>query len=441
MKTIDKFEKNHEFSRRIHDLIPAGAHTYSKGDDQFPYLAPKGIVRGKGVKVWDVDGNEYIDWAMGLTAVSLGHAYEPVLESVRRELENGVNFQRPSVVELEFAERLKKLLPYFDMFKFAKNGSTVTTAAVKLARAYTGRDMVAVPTEHPFFSYDDWFIGTTPCDFGIPDPYKSLTLKFKYNDLASLEALFLEYPGRIACIMLEPVKFDAPAEGYLKGVQALCKKYGAVFVIDEMITGFRYHLQGAHQLYDVIPDLATYGKGVGNGFSVSFLAGRREIMELGAVIPGKKKVFLISTTHGAETHALAAAMKTIDILEQEKVIDRNWDKGRRMLRETEAILQDQGLQNFIQMIGFPVWPAMVCKDHEGTVSMALRTLFMQEMIKRGILFQGTFTFAHLHGDSEIDQTLEAFRESCKIYSQAIEQKSVKGLLIGEPVKPVFREIN
>ena len=441
MKTITEFNKSHEFSKRIHELIPAGAHTYSKGDDQFPYLAPKGIVRGKGVKVWDVDGNEYIDWAMGLTAVSLGHAYEPVLDAVRKELELGANFQRPAVIELEFAERLKKLFPYFDMFKFAKNGSTVTTAAVKLARAYTERELVAVPAEHPFFSYDDWFIGSTPCDFGIPGQYKSLTRKFSYNNLESLEKMFLENPNQIACVMMEPVKFDAPDEGYLKGVQALCKKYGAVFILDEMITGFRYHLQGAHQMFDVIPDLATYGKGAGNGFSVAFLAGKREIMEMGAVIPGKKKVFLVSTTHGSETHALAAAIRTIDIMENEQVVQKNWEKGRRVLAETNAIIREYGMERYLEMIGYPVWPALVCKDSEGAVSMAYRTLFLQEMIKRGLLFQGTFTFAHLHGDSEIDQTLEAFRESCGVYREAIEKKTVEGLLVGEPVKPVFREIN
>lgn len=441
MKTIACFDKSHAFSKRINDLIPAGAHTYSKGDDQFPYLAPKGITRGKGVRVWDVDGNEYIDWAMGLTAVSLGHAYDPVLEAVREQLELGVNFQRPSVIELEFAERLKKLLPYFDMFKFAKNGSTVTTAAVKLARAYTGKSLVAVPAEHPFFSYDDWFIGSTPCDFGIPEANKSLTRKFRYNDVTSLEAVFEENPGQVACVMLEPVKFDAPGVGYLKAVQALCRKHGAVFILDEMITGFRYHLQGAHRLFDVIPDLATYGKGVGNGFSVAFLAGKREIMELGSVIPGQKKVFLISTTHGAETHALAAALRTIDILESEQVVENNWEKGRRILAETRGIIQEAGLSEYIQMIGYPAWPSMVCRDSQQSVSMAYRTLFMQEMIRRGLLFQGTFTFAHLHGAPEIDQTLEAFRESCAVYRNAIDQKSTEGFLVGEPIKPVFREIN
>lgn len=442
MKMITNFEKSHSFSKQINELIPAGAHTYSKGDDQFPYLAPKGIVRGKGVKVWDVDGNEYIDWAMGLTSVSLGHGYEPVLEAVRAQLELGANFQRPAVIELEFAERLKKLLPHFDMFKFAKNGSTVTTAAVKLARAYTGRELVAIAAEQPFFSYDDWFIGSTLCDFGIPGQYKSLTRKFSYNNLESMEQMFLENPDQISCVILEPVKIDAPNPGYLKGVQTLCRKYGAVFILDEMVSGFRFHIQGAHRMFeDVIPDLATYGKGVGNGFSVAFLAGKREIMELGSVIPGKKKVFLISTTHGSETHALAAAIRTIDILESEHVIEKNWDKGRRVMEETNSIIREFGIAPYLQMVGYPVWPVLVCRDSVGAVSMPYRTLFLQEMIRRGLLFQGTFTFAHMHGDSEIDQTMEAFRESCGVYRQAIEKKTVEGLLTGESVKPVFREIN
>lgn len=441
MKHITCFEKNQVFSEQINKLIPGGAHTYSKGDDQFPYLAPKGIVRGKGVRVWDVDENEYIDWAMGLTSVSLGHAYEPVLEAVREELEKGANFQRPAVIELEFAERLKRLLPYFDMFKFAKNGSTVTSAAVKLARAYTGRDLVVIPAEQPFFSYDDWFIGSTPCDYGIPNQYKSLTRKFNYNNIDSLEKIFIENPDRVACVMLEPLKMDAPKQDFLKGVQSLCQKYGAVFILDEMVSGFRFHIQGAHQMFDVIPDLATYGKGVGNGFSVAFLAGKREIMELGSTIPGRRKVFLVSTTHGAETHALAAAIRTIDILESQQVIEKNWEKGKRVIKEVSGIIKDFSLEKHIEIVGYPVLPSIVCKDASGSVSMAYRTLFLQEMIRRGLLFQGLFTFAHLHGDSEIDYTLEAFRESCKVYERAIVKGSTEGLLVGEAVKPVFREIN
>ena len=441
MKKITEFTKNHEFSKKIRTLIPGGAHTYSKGDDQFPYLAPKGIVKGKGVRVWDVDNNEYIDWAMGLTAVSLGHAYEPVLGAVKDQLALGANFQRPATIELEFAELLKEVFPFFDMFKFAKNGSTVTTAALKLSRAYTGREKVAICAEHPFFSYDDWFIGSTACDRGVPECEKQLVVKFHYNDIESVRKMFKEHPGEIACVMLEPTKFDEPKDNFLHELQKECRKNGAVFVLDEMITGFRFDVAGAMKYFDIEPDLATFGKAVGNGFSVAFLAGKREIMELGGIEPGVKKVFLVSTTHGAETHALAAAIKTINEMITEKIPEKNWDKGRLIVDQVKQIIKEMELEPYIEVIGYSIWPVVVFKDHNKEVSMAFRTLFMQEMIRRGILFQGTFTIAHEHTNADIDTTMKAFKESCEVYKTAIENKSVEGMLVGEQTKPVFREIN
>lgn len=436
---ITNFEKNNEFSKEINNLIPGGAHTYSKGDDQFPYNAPKGIVRGKGVYVWDVDGNEYIDWTMGLTSVSLGHAYEPVLKAVRDQLELGVNFQRPATIELEFAKLLDKIFPNYDMFKFAKNGSTITTAAVKLARAYTGREKVAICGDHPFFSYDDWFIGSTLCNLGVPKTGRELTVKFKYNDIASVKEMFDKHKGQIACIILEPTKFEAPKDNFLHKLQEECKKNNAVFILDEMITGFRFDIAGAAKYFDIVPDMATFGKAIGNGFSVALLAGKREIMELGGLIPGNEKVFLISTTHGAETHGLAAAMKTIHEMMDNKVIEKNWEKGKKIVESARRIISEKGLTNHIEIIGYDVLPVVIFKDNNGNVSMPFRTLFMQEMIKRGILFQGLFTIAHQHTDKEIDITMEAFAESCDIYKQAIDKGSVDSLLVGEATKPVFRK--
>lgn len=441
MKKITNFEKNHEFSKKIRALIPGGAHTYSKGDDQFPYNAPKGIAKGQGVHVWDVDGNKYIDWAMGLTSVGLGHAYEPVLEAVREQLLLGANFQRPATIELEFAELLKEMFPQFDMFKFAKNGSTVTSAAIKLSRAYTERDKVAICAEHPFFSYDDWFIGSTPCDFGIPESEKNLTVKFHYNDIESVKKMFADHKDQISCVILEPTKFDEPKDGFLHKLKEECKKNGAVFILDEMISGFRFALGGAQEYFEIEPDLATFGKAVGNGFSVSFLGGKEEIMKLGGIEPDTRKVFLISTTHGAETHGLAAAIATMKEYRDKDVVNKNIKKGEYIIEKVNNIIKNKVLEDYIEVIGYSCWPVVVFKDSNKVVSMSYRTLFLQEMIARGILYQGTFTIAYEHTYELIDETMEAFEASCNVYKRAIEAKSTDGLLIGDETKPVFRRIN
>src|SRR6266849_8466758 len=229
---ITKFDKSKALQERAHALIPGGAHVYAKGDDQFPLHAPGFIERGQGCHVWDVDGNEFIEYGMGLRAVSLGHGYRSVAEAAYRQALLGTNFTRPSPIEIECAEMLAALIPSAEMVKFAKNGSAVTTAAVKLARAFTGRDMVAICGDQPFFSVDDWFIGSTPLRSGIPQAIQDLTVKFRYNDLASLEALFNKYPNQIACVMLEAETVIAPAPGFLEGLQKLIREHGAIFILD-----------------------------------------------------------------------------------------------------------------------------------------------------------------------------------------------------------------
>ncbi|NLE61483.1 MAG: glutamate-1-semialdehyde 2,1-aminomutase, partial [Planctomycetes bacterium] len=324
------FTRSRQLQQQAHQWIPGGCHTYAKGDDQYPLLAPGFIARGNGCHVWDVDGNEYIEYGMGNRCVVLGHAFPPVVEAARSAMCQGVNFVRPSPLEVECAGEFLSMIVGAEMVKFAKNGSDATTAAVKLARAHTGRDLVALCKDHPFFSTDDWFIGTTPVDAGIPEETKRLTLTFRYNDLASLQALFDQHPGRIACVMLEPAKNDEPKDGFLQQVQAACRRAGAVLVFDEMITGFRWHNAGAQHVYGVTPDLSCFGKGMANGFSLSALAGRRELMRLGGLDHEKPRVFLLSTTHGAETHALAAGIATMRTFQREPVVETLHRQGDRL---------------------------------------------------------------------------------------------------------------
>ena len=365
MNYINNFQKSDKYRRVIHQLIPGGAHTYSKGDDQFPLLSPAAITHGKGSHCWDVDGNEFIDTIMGLTSVSLGHAYPPVIERVKKELEKGVNFTRPSTIEREMAEKFLSLLPQHDRIKFAKNGSVATTAAIKLARAYTGRNMVARPIDHPFYSYDDWFIGSTDCDFGIPEQVKNMTATFKSDSLEALEDLFDRYPGQIACVISEPEKWNKLEDDYCEKAIALAHKNGALWIMDEMITGFKTDFPGAITKYKVEPDMATWGKGIANGFSFCALTGKKEIMDYGGIIRvGEPKVFLVSTTHGGETHAIAAGLATIEVFENESVVKHNHAMGDRFIAGVNTIIKRKKLEDYLGLMGFNWSVSLVVKNKE-----------------------------------------------------------------------------
>ena len=356
--------------RRAHELIPGGAHTYSKGDDQFPDCAPPLIARGKGCHVWDLEGNEFIEYGMGLRAVTLGHVFEPVIQAAYKQMKLGANFTRPASIEVEAAEEFLRFIDGADMVKFAKNGSDVTTAAVKLARAYTGRDLIAICGDQPFFSTDDWFIGTMEMNAGIPRAVTGLTLKFHYNDLASLVELFDRHPGQVACVVMEAEASVQPNPDYLQQVKELCEKNGAVLIFDEMITGFRWHLGGAQKFHGVVPHLSTFGKALGNGFAVSALAGKREIMHLGGSNHDQPRVFLLSTTHGAETHALAAAIATLQVYADQNVIEALWRQGKLLEKLVNRSIQENRLSGHFEVLGRPCNLIFATRDRNGTFSIA-----------------------------------------------------------------------
>lgn len=424
---------------RAHRLIPGGCHTYSKGDDQFPRNAPPLLVGGKGCRVWDPDGREYLDWGMGLRSVILGHAFEPVLEAVRRELQSGSNFTRPSPREGELAEVLTELIPCAEMAKFAKNGSDVTSAAVRLSRAYTGRELIARCGDHPFFSVDDWFIGDTERNAGIPKRIREMTLRFSYNDADSLERLFREHPGLIACVILEPATTSEPRDGFLSRVRALCDREGAVLIFDEIITGFRWHVRGGQSLFGVTPDLATFGKAMANGFSVSALVGKREIMKRGGTDHEHPLVFLLSTTAGGETHALAAALATVRYLRGNPVLDHVWKIGRQLRDGFNRLAAEAGLERHALARGYPCSPEFAFLDAQGP-ALPLRTLFQQEMAARGVLMPYLVpSFAHTEAD--VERTLGACREALDVVRRAVDRGSVEGLLEGPVIRPVFRRLS
>ena len=356
---------------------------------------------------------------MGLRAVTLGHAYKPVVEAAAKQMLLGNNFTRPAPVEVECAEALLSFIQGADMVKFAKDGSTVITAAVKLARAFTGRDLVAICGDHPFFSYNDWFIGTTQMDAGIPEVNKSLTLTFRYNNLQSLRALFDEHPGRIACVLMEAARTEEPQQRFLHEVQALCRTKEALFILDEMITGFRWHNGGAQHIYDLVPDLSTFGKAIANGFSLSALVGKREVMELGGLEHDKQRVFLLSTTHGAENHSLAAAIATMSVYRDEPVVEHLVWQGQRLREGIESVAAELGLSRHLVVSGRPCNLLYATLDREMRPSQSFRTLFFQEMIRRGVIAPSCRQLFACRAD--IDQTIEAVDGALRVYKQALEE--------------------
>lgn len=423
-------------SHRAHELIPGGCHTYAKGDDQFPEQAPPFIARGKGCHVWDMEGRAFIEYGMGLRSVTLGHAFEPVVQAAVRELANGTNFSRPAPIEVQCAEKFLEMIPTAEMVKFCKDGSLAIDGAVRLARAYTGREMVAICRDHPFFSTNDWFIGSTDMSAGIPQSTQRQIVKFGYNDIESLEALFEANPGKVACVVMEAARTEEPAGDFLAQVKALTHANGALLVFDEMITGFRWHRNGAQGLYGVTPDLSGFGKALANGFAVSALAGRKEIMELGGFDHDHERVFLLSTTHGAENHELAAAVATMEFYDSNPVVETLHARGEHLRRGYEQIVAANGLEGHVDLMGRDCNLLFTTKDVNKQPSQPFRTLFMQEMIKRGIIAP-SFVVSYSHSEEDIDRTLDAAAEALAIYRDALSD-GVDKYLEGRPVKPVFR---
>lgn len=435
-----RFEASARLRQRAHQLIPGGCHTYAKGDDQYPVLAPGFIARGSGCRVWDADGNGYIEYGMGNRAVGLGHAHPAVLDAVRRELSRGCNFTRPATIEPACAEQFLQLVDGAEMVKFCSDGSDATSGAVRLARAYTGRDLIACCADHPFFSTDDWFIGTTAMSAGVPEAVRRLTVTFPYDDIAGARALFELHPGRIAALILEPARGGEPRGDYLRELLHLCHANGALLILDEMITGFRWHKGGAQKLYGVVPDLSCFGKALANGFSVSALAGRREIMRLGGLDHhDRERVFLLSTTHGAETHALAAAIATMRIYDSEPVIEHLHRQGTRLQQGVEAAIARHGLAASVKLVGRPCCLAYVTLGPDGRPSQPYRTLLLQETIRRGVLMPSLVT-SYAHTDDDIDVTVAAIDGALAVYRRALDE-GVERHLVGRPSQIVYRRFN
>lgn len=436
---LRSFARSNEAQARLHALVPGGAHTYARGSDQYPENMAPVIASGHGARVEDLDGNTYVEYGMGLRSVTLGHGYEPVVTAAAAAAAAGINFSRPSIWELRAAETFLVQVPGAEMVKFAKNGSDATTAAVKVARAATGRPLIALCGTQPFFSTDDWFIQTTTMRAGIPFEHQATTVQFRYNDLNSVRELLAQHPRAIACVILEAATaLVEPEPGFLEGLRSLADEDGFVLIFDEMITGMRWSAGGAQGVYGVTPDLSTWGKALGNGFPISALAGRREIMELGGLKTDASRVFLLSTTHGPEVMSLAAYLAVAQAYQEQDVVATMERQGAKLAEAVNLASREQGLRDYVAVRGRPSCLIYTTNDHDGQPSQAYRTLFMQELLDRGVLGQ-SFVISAAHTDDDVEQTVEAATAALQVYGKAIAERSADAWLRGRPVAPALRE--
>jgi glutamate-1-semialdehyde 2,1-aminomutase/spore coat polysaccharide biosynthesis protein SpsF len=422
--------KSLAFLSRAGAVVPGATQTFSKKSSSFvPGASPLFLERGEGCRVWDIDGNEYIDLIMGLLPVILGHAHPSTTRALDEQARKGFAFSLPTRLEAEVAEMLCARIPCAEMARFGKNGSDVTAGAVRVARAFTGREMVACCGYH---GWQDWYIGTTTRDAGVPAAVKQLTRTFRYNDLGSLQALFDEHPAQIACVIMEPVGVVEPLPGFLEGVRELCSRNGALLVFDEVITGFRTARGGAQEHYGVTPDVACFGKGLANGLPISAVVGRRDVMKL------FDEVFF-SFTFGGEALSLAVAKATLEVLDSEHVVEHLWRQGARLRDGYNALARSSGLASVTQCIGLPPHTVMTWTRPGGGDWLELKSLFIQETARRGLLTFGVHNICLAHGDPEVDHVLEVYEEVFPLLQWAAERGEAASLLDGPSVLPVFRQ--
>jgi glutamate-1-semialdehyde aminotransferase len=427
---IRRFDQSNALYDRAIKTVPLASQTFSKAaSSTVQGAAPLFLDKADGARVWDVDGNRYIDYVLGLLPIVLGHRHPEVDAAIRAQLEKGISFSLATPLEAELAERLVRLIPCAEMVRFGKNGSDATGAAIRLARAYTGRDKVALSGYH---GWHDWYIGTTARHLGVPQAVRDLSIRFPFNDADALEALLGAEPNAFAAVILEPAGLDDPAPGFLEAVRALCNRYGAVLIFDEIVTGFRIDLGGAQAKYGVTPDLASFGKAMANGMPLSAIVGRRAIMRL------MEDIFF-SGTFGGEALSLAAGLATLDVLERENVPQRIGALGARLREGMRVILEEHGLQQELRAAGPDWWPAVLPTGGGRADGILVASLVKQETVAHGLLMGPTFNLCLAHDNAGIiKETLAAWAGAAAAVAEALSTNDPAARLRGKPIRPVFQ---
>lgn len=425
------FDRSEQQLKRAERVIPLGSQTFSKSRTQYPVgVSPLFADRGKGARLWDVDGNEFIDFVSSLLSITLGYGDPDVDAAVRSILDSGSILSLPHVLETEVAELIVDMVPSVERVRFGKNGSDATAGAVRIARAFTGRDHVLTCGYH---GWQDWYIGGTARNLGVPEATRALTHSVVFNDIADLERRFAEFPGQIAALVMEPMNVEWPREGYYDAVRRLCDSEGALLVFDETITGFRFSNGGAQQLFGVKPDLSCFGKGLANGFPLAALGGRADVMRL------MEEVFF-SFTFGGDMLSLAAAKATLTKLRQEPVVDHIGRLGQRIISELPGVIAGAGLETVFTVKGHPSWTFLTIIDPsaDGAQGYRIKTLLMQELQQRGFLSLGTHNLNFSHTDADIDGVLGAYSEIFPLIADCLARGTFKDHIRGTELVPLFK---
>jgi glutamate-1-semialdehyde 2,1-aminomutase len=416
------------FLRRAKNLIPALSQTFSKA----PYSYVEGVYpaylsRGRGSHVFDVDNNEYIDYVLALGPIILGYNYPKVDDAIKNQLKNGISFSIPHTLEVELSEKIQSIIPGAEMVRFSKTGSDAGTAAIRAARAFTKRDNIAYCGTGGV--WHDWFTILTSRNAGIPKILSKMIRKFNYNNIESLKILFENWHGEIAAVYIEPITLEYPKNNFLQKVKQLARKYGAVLIFDEVITGFRFANGGAQELLKIEADLVAFGKGIANGMPLGAITGKTKYME-------QFNDVFYSTTYGGETLSLAAASAVIDELKEKPVIKHCWELGKHFISKFNKIAEELDVN--VKMEGLPVRSSIVCKNAHNKPSLLLKSLFYQETLRNGILFgPGAIFLSYSHSKKDIEKTLVCCEASMKILKNAIKNNNVKKSLKGQAMKQIM----
>jgi glutamate-1-semialdehyde 2,1-aminomutase len=420
--------KSDELYEKAFKLIPCTTQTLAKGPQQnVKGISPKYLARGKGSHVWDVDGNEFIDFNMGIGPLSLGYAYDKVDDAIKQQLKDGITFSLMHPLEVEVAEMLHEIIPNAESIRYSKSGADVTSAAIRVARAYTKRNKILCCGYH---GWHDWYISVTDRNAGIPNIIQDLTFTFNYNDIQSVIDSIDE---DTAAVILEPFVFEAPKDNFLQKLKDVCDKNGTLLIFDEMWTGFRIALGGAQEYFGVNADLATFSKAVANGMPIGILVGRKEVMSV-----LEKDVFFF-TTFGGEALSLAAAKATITELKEKNVPAYLAMQGEKLKDGYNKIAEELNMP-YTKCIGYECRSLMTFDSSIGN-PLEMKSLVQQEMIKRGILWGGFHNMSFSHSDSDVEYTLKVYRDVLPILKKAVDEKNIRGYLKGEPVEPVFRKVS
>ena len=423
------YERSNSYLPRAESVVPLAAQTFSKSRIQLPEgQAPLFVTHGDAGRIWDVDGNEYVDLINGLLANLLGYNDPDVSEAVEAQLREGVSYSLATKLETELAERMCEMIPSAEMVRYGKNGSDATTGVVRIARHATGKEHVIGCGYH---GWQDWYIGGTPRTAGIPKAVRELIHIAPYNDIDAMDRLFREYNDNIACVIMEPMNAVWPEEGYLQEVKELAHKHGALLVFDEIVTGFRFANGGAQELFGITPDLSSFGKGMANGLPISAVVGRADLMR-------EMEEIFYSLTFGGEALSLTAAIAVLDKLRREPVVEKINATGTAMADGARAAIEEFGLSDIIALNGHPSWMVLAVSDHPSARKEAIKTRFMREIIRSGVLLTASHNISYAHSDADIAQVIAGYREACRITSQELNSGDLEARLDVPVVEPVFK---